>query len=130
MFEEFEVKTSDKVELVDITENIVSYVRKKEFDEGFCLLFVPHTTAGIIVNENADPTVGFDIKEALLKILPQNVTYHHLEGNSEAHILSSLVGTSLTLIVQGGTLKLGEWQGIYFCEFDGPRKRKVQIKLS
>lgn len=130
MFEEIEVKTSKRIEFVDITDNIVNYVRSRDFEDGICLLFVPHTTAGITINENADPTVSLDIKEALLKMLPQNITYQHLEGNSEAHLLSSLIGSSLALIIQKGTLKLGTWQGIYFCEFDGPRKRKVQIMLS
>jgi secondary thiamine-phosphate synthase enzyme len=114
--------------LIDITKEVEEEVKKSGVKEGICVVFVPHTTAGITINENADPTVKEDILSALDKIIP-NISFKHLEGNSDAHIKASLVGSSVTVLIENGELVLGTWQGIYFCEFDGPRRRKVYIKI-
>ncbi|HBT49612.1 MAG: hypothetical protein XD49_1907 [Caldanaerobacter subterraneus] len=114
--------------MIDITKEVEEEVKKSGVKEGICVVFVPHTTAGITINENADPTVKEDILSALDKIIP-NISFKHLEGNADAHIKASLVGSSVTVLIENGELVLGTWQGIYFCEFDGPRRRKVYIKI-
>lgn len=124
----FDLQTPGKEALVDITHLAVKAVREAEVKEGLCLVYVPHTTAGVTINENADPDVAADILSALARIVPAG-GYRHGEGNSPAHIKASLVGGSQTVIVHNGSLVLGTWQGIYFCEFDGPRRRKVHIKV-
>jgi secondary thiamine-phosphate synthase enzyme len=129
MFQELAVRTTRQVEFLDITERLAQEVKKSGIQEGLCYVFVPHTTAGITINENADPSVVSDIIKELNKIVPWDDRYSHLEGNSPAHIKASMVGFSLTLIIEKGRLALGTWQGIYFCEFDGPRNRKVQVKI-
>lgn len=129
MFREISVATSQKSDLVDISSQIINLVQESGVAEGLCSLFVPHTTAAVTINENADPSVKSDLKKGLLKMLPAGIQYEHLEGNSEAHILSSIIGSSLTMIIKDGKLKLGTWQGIYFWEFDGPRMRKLYIKI-
>lgn len=123
------VRTSFKTEFIDITSQVAEAVRASAVTEGLCHLFVPHTTAGITINESADPSVKADILMVLNKIISDREAYRHLEGNSPAHIKASLVGPSLTVIITGGRLLLGTWQGIFFCEFDGPRARKVHIKI-
>lgn len=123
------VKTGSKTEFVEITGDIENIIRSEGFDDGLCMLFVPHTTAGITINESADPSVKSDILMVLNKIVPWKEAYRHLEGNSPAHIKSSLIGTSELIAVEGGRLKLGTWQGVFFCEFDGPRTRKVHVRL-
>ncbi|MFA5116422.1 MAG: secondary thiamine-phosphate synthase enzyme YjbQ [Candidatus Omnitrophota bacterium] len=123
------VKTSSRVELLDITDKVRSVVSKSGLKEGVCFLFCPHTTAGLSINENADPSVKSDIANALNKLIPANAGYGHSEGNSDAHIKSSLLGSSLAVFVEAGNLALGTWQGIYFCEGDGPRSREVWIRL-
>jgi secondary thiamine-phosphate synthase enzyme len=123
------LKTSLRTELIDITDKILSAVKKSNVKDGICLVFVPHTTAGITINENADHSVREDILKELNKIVPLEDNYSHTEGNSAAHIKASLMGASLNLIINGGALKLGTWQGIYFCEFDGPRSREIWIKI-
>ncbi|RLE55484.1 MAG: YjbQ family protein [Candidatus Methanomethylicota archaeon] len=123
-----EVKTKRKVEFVDITETIREMVSKSRIENGICIIFVPHTTAGITVNENYDPNVTRDIIENLRRNVPDKDDYKHLEGNSPAHIKSTLVGHSLTLIINEGEIVLGRWQGIFLCEFDGPRRRKIFIE--
>jgi secondary thiamine-phosphate synthase enzyme len=102
---------------------------KTGIKEGFCIIFIPHTTAAITINENADPSVVQDLMMAINKMAPLEAGYHHLEGNSAAHIKSSLVGCSKTILIESGRLVLGTWQGIFFCEFDGPRSRKVHVKV-
>lgn len=126
--ENLEIHTSRRVEFVDITHKIEEMVRNQGIKKGICIIFCPHTTAGITINENADPSVREDIINHLGTLAPKNKNYTHLEGNADAHIKASIVGNSLTLIIEDGRIVLGTWQGIYFCEFDGPRKRKIFIK--
>lgn len=126
---EFKVKTSSREELVNIDREILTTIQDSGFMEGVCTVFVPHTTAAVTINENADPAVRRDIVKELNKVIPRNDGYSHLEGNSDAHIKASLVGSSETLIVSGGRLMLGTWQSVFFCEFDGPRNRRVWIDV-
>lgn len=123
------VKTHSQTELVDITSAVQKIVAESKIDEGVCYLYVPHTTAAITINENADPSVRKDILKEINKIVPFDDNYSHLEGNAAAHIKSTLVGVSLSIFIHKGRLDLGTWQGIYFCEFDGPRSREVWIKI-
>jgi secondary thiamine-phosphate synthase enzyme len=123
-----EVKTQTKEELIDITARVQEEISSSGIKEGFCLVYVPHTTAGVTINENADPSVREDLLMTLEKIVPESLPFKHLEGNSPAHVKASLVGSSVNLIVKEGRLSLGTWQGVFFCEFDGPRRRKVSIK--
>jgi secondary thiamine-phosphate synthase enzyme len=125
---EFRVQTHERTELLDITEAVARAVREAGITDGLCLVYCPHTTAAITINENADPDVARDLRFELDKVIPFDDGYHHGEGNSAAHIKSSLVGCSETLIIEGGRPVLGTWQGIYFCEFDGPRTRRVIVK--
>jgi secondary thiamine-phosphate synthase enzyme len=125
----FEFNTKSRNVLVDITENIRQFVQKSGVVSGLCVVYVPHTTAGVTINENADPSVKFDIENTLSKIVPPNLNYTHIEGNSDSHIKSTLVSPSISLIIDSGKIILGTWQGIYFCEFDGPRRRKVYVKI-
>jgi len=115
--------------MIDITPKVEEELNRSGLKDGVCFLFVPHTTAGITINENADPSVVADIQAMFDKLVPWEGPYGHLEGNSAAHIKSSLIGNSLIVLVESGHLKLGTWQGIFFCEFDGPRSRKVHIKF-
>ena len=126
--EQIQVKTHQREELIDITREVQNFVAKSGVDEGILYLFVPHTTGAVTINENADPDVKRDILYKLNKDIPQNDGYHHGEGNSDAHVKSSLVGPSLQIIITGGQPLLGTWQGVYFCEFDGPRSRKLYLK--
>lgn len=123
------VKTSSKTELIDITAEIEKVIQAEGLDHGVCFLFVPHTTAAVTINEHADPSVKSDILMVLNKIVPWNEAYRHLEGNSPAHIKASLVGSSEMIAVERGRLSLGTWQGVFFCEFDGPRSRKIHVRL-
>ena len=129
MLQTFEVQTSAKADLIDITRFVQEAVRKAKVAEGICVIFVPHTTAGITINENADPAVSRDIVMVLNKIVPSQGSYQHLEGNSPAHIKASMIGFSQTVFVASGKLVLGTWQAIFFCEFDGPRSRKVHVNV-
>lgn len=129
MFYEFAVQTSCRVEFLDITGHVQRCIQESGIKDGICIVYVPHTTAGITVNENADPSVRADIIKELNKVIPFEDGYSHLEGNAAAHIKASLVGASETFIVRDGRLVLGTWQGIYFCEFDGPRRRRVYLKV-
>lgn len=131
MVGEFSVKTRLKSELVDITGEVNKIIGASGVVEGTCLVFVPHTTAAVTINENADPSVAGDIIHALSKAIPwRDPAYRHMEGNSAAHVKSSMIGCSQLVIVKDGKLLLGTWQGVYFCEFDGPRTRKVQVRVS
>jgi secondary thiamine-phosphate synthase enzyme len=123
------VKTRAKTELIDITSEIQNLVRSSSIKEGFCMLYVPHTTAAVTINESADPSVKSDILMILNKIIPWEAGYRHLEGNSPAHIKSTIVGASELIAIENEKLVLGTWQGIFFCEFDGPRNRKVNVHL-
>jgi secondary thiamine-phosphate synthase enzyme len=130
MFETFQVRTSAKTGFIDITRSVQEVIQKLGIKDGICFIFVPHTTAAITINENADPSVPKDIVMELNKIVPFQDRYQHLEGNSPAHIKASLLGPSQTLFVESGRLVLGTWQGIFFCEFDGPRNRNVYVKVT
>ena len=125
----FDVKTGSRVELVDVTDKVRKAVNKSGVKEGICHLFVPHTTAGIAINENADPSVKRDIVMEMNKMVPFEDGYQHMEGNAAAHIKSVIFGPNLSLFVEGGDIVLGTWQGVFFCEFDGPRSRKVHMKV-
>lgn len=128
MLFEFDLSTPSQG-LVDITREVSEAVSESGVNEGICVVFCPHTTGAITINENADPDVKTDFINGMDKIFPDMSTFRHIEGNSDAHLKSSSVGASETVIVTGGRLLLGTWQGIYFCEFDGPRKRKFYVKL-
>lgn len=129
MIETLTVSTSAQTELLDITPQVQAVVQQRGLREGLCHIFVPHTTAAVTINENADPSVRADILMVLNKLISPQEPYRHREGNSPAHIKASLVGPLETVFVEGGRLALGTWQGIFFCEFDGPRRRQVKIKL-
>lgn len=124
----FSIKTSQKTEFIDISSEIISFIMKSGVKEGICTVFIPHTTAAVTINENADPDVLHDIKLGL-SFIQENPAFRHAEGNSVAHIRSSLFGVSETIIIQDSRPVLGTWQGIYFCEFDGPRNRKVHLSI-
>ncbi len=129
MFRTISLQTHDKTEMLDITSDIEAVLRESHQQEGLCCIYIPHTTAGITINENADPSVKEDILMELNKTIPFEDHYHHLEGNAAGHIKASLMGSSVTVMIENGHLKLGTWQCIYFCEFDGPRTRKVWVKV-
>jgi len=129
MFTEFDLKTDNHSELIDMTDKIQEIVTGSKVENGICLIFIPHTTAGVTINENADPTVKDDILYKLKDLIPWEDNYQHLEGNSAAHLKASLFGNSEQIIIKDGRLLLGTWQGIYFAEFDGPRRRKVHVNL-
>lgn len=123
------IKSLKQVEMIDITRDVCTSIYEYNVREGLALIFTPHTTAAISINENADPDVCRDMVMEINKIVPLKDGYRHLEGNSAAHLKSSLLGASETLIISNGEVVLGTWQGIYFCEFDGPRQRLVQIQV-
>ena len=126
-----EVATRERTQLIDITtEEVARLVSGSGVDEGICHLYAPHTTAALIINENADPTVVTDILTQLNKQIPFQDVYQHAEGNSAAHIKSTLAGVNQAVFISGGRLVLGAWQGIFFCEFDGPRHRRVLVKIT
>ncbi len=127
--ERIQVKTSRRVEFLDITGRVEAAVKKSGIKSGVCHVFVPHTTAGVTINENADPNVIRDIIRELDKFVPLDDNYSHAEGNSAAHIKSSLMGCSQQVLIEEGSLALGTWQSIFFCEFDGPRSRSVWVKV-
>ncbi|OGV95721.1 hypothetical protein A2W24_01165 [Microgenomates group bacterium RBG_16_45_19] len=129
VIKEIQIKTSARNDLIDITPLIEKVVTEAGISQGICVLFVPHTTAAVTINENADPSVKVDIIASLNMLAPSGNHYQHHEGNADAHIKASLIGPSECILVQGGRLFLGTWQGIFFCEFDGPRTRKICVKL-
>jgi secondary thiamine-phosphate synthase enzyme len=124
-----EIRTRAKEEFVDLTAEVGRVVAASGVASGVCVVTVPHTTAGVTVNENADPDVRADLLMTLRRIVPDTLPYAHAEGNSPAHVKAALVGSSATLLVEGGRLQLGTWQGVFFCEFDGPRPRKVWVQI-
>ncbi|MBW2607842.1 MAG: YjbQ family protein [Deltaproteobacteria bacterium] len=123
------VKSKSRTQLIDITSEIQKAVRSSGISEGLCMLYVPHTTAAITINESADPSVASDIMMVLNEVIPWKADYRHLEGNSPAHIKSTMVGASEVIAIENSSLVLGTWQGIFFCEFDGPRTRSVHMRL-
>ena len=129
MIQTFQVKTTTQTEFIEITHSVQGAVQETGVRDGICIIFVPHTTAAVTINENADPSVVQDIVMELNKIVPFKNQYRHMEGNLPAHIKASLTGCSEIVLVESGKLVLGTWQGIFFCEFDGPRNRKVHVKV-
>ena len=129
MLQSLKVKTNSRSELIDITKHIQSVISSSEAKKGICQVYIPHTTAGVTINENADPDVKLDIIRTLEQTIPWQNNYSHLEGNSAAHIKASIMGFSVTIPIESGKLMLGTWQCIYFCEFDGPRSRNVIVNL-
>ena len=125
----FTLSTRSRECLVDVTDEVARTVAESRVAEGVCIVFVPHTTAAVTINENADPDVVRDIVSFLAEAVPQSRRFRHAEGNSDAHVKASLFGPSLTIPVTGGQLVLGTWQGIYFAEFDGPRTRKYHVTI-
>jgi secondary thiamine-phosphate synthase enzyme len=123
------IRTNSRSEMIDITRAVESVVEEANVRNGICYVFVPHTTAAVTINENADPDVPRDIIMELEKVIPYQDNYRHREGNSAAHIKASLIGSSETVLVEGGRLLLGTWQSLFFCEFDGPRTRKYVVKI-
>jgi len=126
---EIDIQTHNKSEMIDITSIVQNVVSKEKAVTGICVIFAPHTTAAITINENADPDVPRDIIAALGKVVPFDAAYRHMEGNSAAHVKSTLVGSSQVVLIENSRLVLGTWQSIFFCEFDGPRTRKILIKV-
>jgi secondary thiamine-phosphate synthase enzyme len=126
---QFSVKTGARFEMIDITDRVSDIVRESKIRSGICHVFVPHTTAAVTINENADPSVPRDILAELDKVIPLNDNYRHMEGNAAAHIKASMLGASETVFIENGALVLGTWQSIFFCEFDGPRTRRVLVQL-
>ena len=124
------LKTESRSQMLEITQQVQSLISRERIQEGLAIVFVPHTTAAVTINENADPDVKHDMLEKLAALIPHRETYYqHGEGNSDSHVKTSLVGNSVTVLIEGGKLVLGTWQGIQFCEFDGPRQRKYLVKL-
>jgi len=123
------ITTREKTQFIDITTQIQDKINTQGIKSGLCFVFVPHTTAGLTINENADPAVQSDMLSVLNKVIPWDLDYKHMEGNSAAHVKSSIVGASEIIAVENGQLVLGTWQGIYFCEFDGPRTRHINLKF-
>ena len=127
--QEIHLQTNSRIEMIDITASVQAVIDSKKISNGFCIIFTPHTTAAITINENADPDVPRDIIAALDRLIPQNANYKHTEGNSPAHVKSSLIGASELVLIQNSRLVLGTWQSIFFCEFDGPRSRRVLVSI-
>ena len=123
------VETTARTEIKDITQDVARLVTQSGVENGLCHLYVPHTTAGILVNESDDPDVARDIGNTLDRLVPRNAGYKHYEGNADSHVKSALIGVSETVPIEGGKLGLGRWQGIFFCEFDGPRRREVKVRI-
>lgn len=129
MLTELSVKSTKNTQMIDITAKVEEIIKELKIENGICMVYCPHTTAAITINENADPDVTIDIIKEINKIVPFEDNYRHSEGNSAAHLKASLFGFTQNIIINYGKLLLGTWQGIYFCEFDGPRSRKVFIKV-
>jgi secondary thiamine-phosphate synthase enzyme len=125
----FEIQTREPVVFVDITAQVAAEAARADARDGVVVVYVPHTTAGVTINENADPSVRADIKLALERLVPASLLFTHLEGNADAHVKASLMGSSVTVPLADGRLQLGTWQGVYFAEFDGPRRRRVLVSV-
>lgn len=123
------IRTSRRTELKDVTTEIEEVIRESSCVEGICHLYVPHTTAGVLINEGDDPAVARDIEATLDKLIPHRANYEHAEGNSDSHIKTALVGSSEIVLIEGGRLALGRWQAVFFAEFDGPRARELRVKI-
>jgi secondary thiamine-phosphate synthase enzyme len=123
------VRTTGRNQMLDVTSHLQKLMDREQVYEGMIVVFVPHTTAAITINENADPDVKTDMLTKLSSLIPQRDGYDHAEGNSDSHVKASLVGNSVTVLIEGGHLLLGQWQGVYFCEFDGPRERQMHVKI-
>lgn len=128
MVEIININTTKRTQLIDITSQLSETVRKSNIKDGVCVVYVPHTTAAVTINENADPNVKEDIINIINHIVPWQYDYKHLEGNSPAHIKATLIGSSVIIFIENSHLSLGTWQGVFFCEFDGPRSRRVLVK--
>ncbi len=127
--ETFNVRSNQSIEFIEITSQVQDLLRHEDRGNGLAYVFIPHTTAGVTINENADPTVAQDMIADLQRLIPSRQPYYaHLEGNSASHFMTSLIGSSVIVPVEGGQIALGTWQGIFLCEFDGPRTRKVHVK--
>lgn len=129
MLKTIQIKSVKRDQMIDITSKVAAVLQESGLQEGICTIYVPHTTAGVTINENADPDVVRDMLKSLDRVVPHEDGYHHFEGNSAAHIKASMMGFSQQVIVHKQHLLLGTWQGLYFCEFDGPRNRKVHIQI-
>lgn len=128
--ETFNVRSNQSIEFIEITSQVQNFLRQEERGDGLVHIFIPHTTAGVTINENADPTVKRDMIADLQRLIPSRQPYYaHLEGNSASHFMASLMGSSVIVPVEGGQIALGTWQGIFLCEFDGPRTRKVKVRI-
>ena len=126
---EITIRTNRRNEFIEVTGEVEKIVERSNTKDGFVILYVPHTTAGVTINENADPSVKADILNTLDKLVPPNAGYSHLEGNADSHIKSSIIGVSQLVYINNGRMSLGTWQGIFFCEFDGPRTRKMIVQV-
>lgn len=129
MIKKISIHTNSQAELVDITPQVEESINQSKVKNGICMIFVPHTTAAITINENYDSSVKEDIINILEKLIPHNDRYSHTEGNADAHIKAAIIGSSRTVLVEDGKAVFGRWQGIFFCEFDGPRRRYIYIKI-
>jgi secondary thiamine-phosphate synthase enzyme len=129
MIKKIDIPTTSKDVLIDITRRIEEAVGESKVNTGLCVIYVPHTTAGVTINENADPSVRRDLLMTLARAVPDSLPYAHAEGNASAHVKASLVGSSASVLIEDGRLRLGTWQGIFLCEFDGPRQRHVLVKI-
>ena len=128
--QQLNVRTNQRNEMLDVTDRVTKLVRSNNMLDGLALVYVPHTTAAVTINENADPDVRHDMLKKLGEMIPKDENYYlHVEGNSDSHVKTSLVGNTVTVLIERGRLVLGRWQGIYFCEFDGPREREMMVKL-
>jgi secondary thiamine-phosphate synthase enzyme len=130
MIKNINIRTKTRTEFVDITSKIQELVDEEGIKDGICYVYIPHTTAGITINEGADPSVVKDIQNMLNKLIPHNLNYLHMEGNADAHVKTTIIGASIEVIIEGGKLLLGTWQSIFFCEFDGPRHRRAMVKMT
>ena len=126
---EIRISSKQRNQMIDITDDVQLLVKEEKINEGYVIVYVPHTTAGITINENADPDVTLDIIDTLERLVPRDAGYRHAEGNADSHVKASLMGFSVNVFVENGRLALGTWQGIYFCEFDGPRDRQVYVRV-